>query len=745
MILGLAVLASLAPAGQSVDWRQERAVMDTLSRVPPKWRAEWLLNRGLDASRYTEYRKPESTGLRLVGKYGRGPSVAVTGKDTLVVLTLGSEVALLNCANPHYPQVLSEIQVNFLPGMSVLHDSFVFIGGNGGLEVWNIANPAQPAFRHVLPYAVSGFAVCDTFLYFVSQDTFSVYSIGRPVAPYRIGCFSASGNVGAATPSTVVMRQPGDLLGFVDVTDPTHPKLAGTYPGLALAFAARNNICCAAMYWSTDDDHFRFEVLDISDPTNVRRLGAIDSVGGWDIHLSGPFAFISGFQTHKWEFTIVDLQDSANPHVVSSCRTPSNNYGVWADWTSDWAYVADMTGLAVINTTNINLPVLDTVVLKADLAQDVWVDANRAYVADYFAGLRVLDVSDPSQPVELGGIDSLSYSSSEAVAVRDSFAFLGWMPPDVLRSVCVLDPTHPVMAGGVRGDTVPVPKALAVRDTLLLLAGRFRFQIVNVARPRSPVLVGSCVLSGTPTNLWLTDTIAFASKYVVNVTNPALPVSLGTLPTTSTAVAVRDTFLFAPELFDSMSVFSIASITSPRKLTSLVLSGGHFYNTGIELVDSLLYVGGNILHVVDVTDPVHPVEVGSWQPPREIRRLQYDAPYLYAACMEGGVCILESTLTGVTEPEVPKARIGAPRVWPSVTNGRFCVEVDGLHSEEARVELWSATGEWKGGDAIGTTTRLQGGGRAELDLTDLSAGVYVVRVRTNRGVFTQKVVKTNRR
>jgi hypothetical protein len=73
---------------------------------------------------------------------------------------------------------------------------------------------------------------------------------------------------------------------------------------------------------------------------------------------------------------------------------------------SDYSYVADMTGLAVVDISNLNAPVLDTVILKAGEAYDVAVNGAMAYVADYRGGLRVLDVSDPAKPVELGGRDS---------------------------------------------------------------------------------------------------------------------------------------------------------------------------------------------------------------------------------------------------------------------------------------------------------------------------------------------------
>jgi hypothetical protein len=85
----------------------------------------------------------DSLGPHLVGKWGRGPSVEVTGRDTLVALTLGSEVALLSFANPAQPRVLSEIQLDFMPAQSGLADSLLIAGGKG-MEIWNVADPSHP-------------------------------------------------------------------------------------------------------------------------------------------------------------------------------------------------------------------------------------------------------------------------------------------------------------------------------------------------------------------------------------------------------------------------------------------------------------------------------------------------------------------------------------------------------------------------------------------------------------------------
>jgi hypothetical protein len=205
----------------------------------------------LDASRYTEYRRPESTGLTLVGKWGRGTSNEVTGRGNLVALTLGSEVALLNVAKPDSPVVLSEIQLSFIPMQSVLHDSFLLTGGNG-IEVWNIADSTEPVFRTVIPYAVSDFAVIDTFLYFGSAGTFYAYSIGNTASPYLLGTCPDSGNVMAATRNVAVAQEPNSLaLNFIDVSNPASPHWVSTYPTSALGVDARGSICVRKRFLTT--------------------------------------------------------------------------------------------------------------------------------------------------------------------------------------------------------------------------------------------------------------------------------------------------------------------------------------------------------------------------------------------------------------------------------------------------------------------------------------------------------------
>jgi hypothetical protein len=673
------LLGATVALGSRLSFQEHAAVQESLARMPARFQAEWLQRHGLDASRYNDYRRPETTGLRLVGKWGRGPSNEVTGRGNLVALTLGSEVALLDFARPDSPVVLSEIQFSFIPRQAALHDSFLLVGGNG-IEVWSIADSTRPVFCNVVTHAVSDFAIFDTLLYFSSAGTFHAYSIGDAANPYELGTCVDSGDVVTATRNVAVAREPSSyVLGFMDVSDPTSPHRVGTYGAACLGADARGSICVVSKWWNGLDDRFWVDVIDISDPSNPRRLGEADSVGGYDIHLSGPLAFASGYN-YGWGFAILDISDSTRPRIVSQTMTPNDRFAVWADWTSDWAYVADAKGLVVMNISNISSPRYDTTVMSAHCAWDIRLDEGRAHVADGGAGLRILDVTNAAIPTELGGIDSASIHAlnTSTAVVRDSFAFVGWVTHPWLRVVDISDPRDPRKVGTC--DLFNPAEDIVWRDSFLYVAEIARLQVVNVARPRQPVLVGSCATRDlTWAGLCLRGNTAYVAGpydglHIIDVTDPQNPSPVKVLGGISTwGCFVRDSLLFVSNFDDSLHIFNIANLYNVFQLGAVYVSGA---GSDVEVLGDYAYVGAKGLGLVNVSNPHNPVLVDYYSTPDNVMRIVCDSPYVYAACYGGGVCIFETTQVGIQEPSrrakqsakfVPTIIRGAE--WKAFTDG----------------------------------------------------------------------------
>jgi hypothetical protein len=683
-----------------------QAIQDSLRNVPPKMQTRWLRERGYEIPGLTEYLKPESSGLRLVGKWGRGRSWEVTGQDSLVFLSLGSQVAILNFADPARPELITELQLDYLALQARVRDS-VLVTGRNGIDLWSIADPARPRHLSHIPRFVSDFDVVDTLLYFVSTDTFNVYNIARPDDPVRLGFCRDSGYVVTATHNTAVLLT-RDFLTFIDVSDPTAPYRAGTYGGWPLAAAARGNLLCATFSDPSRPEESWFDAMDISNPASPRRLARLDGVSGIDMALDGSYAFTP--------MRIVNIADSTRPYLVGEVGLRGHLWGIWPDFSRGQCYVAsDWAGMQLVDISDPGNPRLDTAILQADMAIDMWKDGDRVYVANYRDGLKVLDVSVPESPVELGGLME-DGSWCEAAVARDSFAFVGWWPRPTFRTILVSDPANPQE---VAGFSVPSkPEDLVLRDTLVFGVGRMRFYVVNVARPREPVLVGSCNIQDGVWGLVVQDTLAYVagvSLYIVNVADPASPFVVSTSGKPSIGVAVRDTFAYVPS-FDTLYVYTVADPSQPRVL-SMTATGRAW---DVVLGDSLLFIGTTEgVEAYDVRNPVEPRKVGEVGAPYSNRRLWYSDGHLYAALWDAGVAIYETTAAGITEQRSGagngRSRI---RVVPSLARSR--IRLMGA-AKALRVAVYDAAGR-----AIAAEVTGKEDGYIELNVAGLVPGIYFV-------------------
>jgi hypothetical protein len=739
-------LAVFAVAGRS--WLGERALMDSARSVPPKMRMEWLYQHGRMEDRRLRTEDGPATadsGLVLRGKWGRGPAAEVTGKDTLVVLTLGSEVALLNFAKPDSPRVLSEIQFSSLTAQSYLEDSLLYTSSNADLEVWNVANPTQPVKRGELLGAVGDFWIRDTFLYFIRSDTFHVLSIANSANLRELGSCVESGSVTTGSGNTVVVCQSGGLA-FVDVSNPASPHQVGTYAcGRALTATARGNLVCAS-YAETGYPYTpHFITLDISTPSSPRLLANRSDLGGYDIFLDGPLAFVSGGDPGTEEplpFQILSIADSSHPTFVDSLRTTiMYPWGVWENSSMNRALVADeYDGLAVVDISNLNNAVLDTWVLKTGSSVDVHVDGNICYVAGYVSGTRLLDVSNPEYPVCISGLDTLfTDASNYSVTARDSFAFVGWRNP-YLRIVSVTDPLHPQMVAAC--SVRDWPQAMVLRDSLLYLAEDYKFQVVNVARPRAPVVVGTCYLPSSSHGMCLWDTLAFVSTNplaIVSMANPAQPETVGSIPY-ALGVSVRDTLAYVGSTIlaaPAFQVWNVANPVSPVAVDSIAV-GGLVYSTVV--VDSLAYLGcRDGLRLVNVSDP-HDMRIIAWHSLPDIGyRLTYDSPYVYVATMDGGVCIFETTAVGITETPTPLDRKPGLRIGPCPARDWVDVIFTSPLTEPCRLRLFDVAGREV------TLVKLVSGPsrerRTRISLRDMAPGLYFLRTGTEDWSGVLKIVK----
>ena len=664
------------------EFGEFRAVQESLSGVHPRMRARWLRERGLDDSYYTTFRKPESTGLRCIGRWPWGPSWELCGRDSLLFLGSGSGVRILSIADSTNPRMLGQINARGLVSQLVVQDSLLFVAcGSWGAQVYSVADPANPRELGSMDVVTFDLAVVDTFCYTVGNryspnDSLRIFNVADPAQPRQTGAVRDTGNLIVAANGHVFVAGTVANMNVYDVRDPTAPQWVNSRGGQYLTFFVRRRLLLCS-----DTQPGYFAILDISNPLAIAEVGRINGYGGRALYADDWFAYLSCGYDHSGLY-IIDISDSTHPQVRGSLDPEGvSEYDPFVPRPLSYGYLADhYGGLVVVDLHDVNAPTEAWSGYKASQALDLDVDSSRMYVAGQYSGLHVLDVTDPAAPSNLGQYDLVGSKATRAVVARDSFAFISMtaMPRrHSLQVLSVMDPANPVVVGS--DSCYNPPRDYYLEDTLIYAAEDGRFQIFNVARPREPVLVGSCMLPYDSYDLDVQDSLAFVgnvtSLRIVNIARPQDPVEVGHWGQYTLGVDAVDTVAYAAvALPDGVLALSVANPSAPYVLDSLSLG---VWPSDIVVVDSLAFASDDVIYIINVSNPRDLRLIGTWSSPGWIRRLLYAPPYLFAACSDAGVCVLELVNTGVAE----KGDTGAGRVHlrllPTVVSDRLVVDLGG--------------------------------------------------------------------
>ncbi|MCH8070283.1 MAG: family 43 glycosylhydrolase, partial [Candidatus Marinimicrobia bacterium] len=210
----------------------------------------------------------------------------------------------------------------------------------------------------------------------------------------------------------------------VNVSDPAHPTTANTIDiptsagkaPEAWAVQVVGNLLYVAAFQAG------FWIYDITDPMNPAVVGSLvdNSTESRDLHVVGDYAYLAD----TWHgLSIVDISNPANPTRISLYNTDQDigqgNPNKKAEFhdvkvINDTAYCAGGNyGLVIVDVSNPNAPsgisfCCDSVTKPRyptgtyDWGRGVEVSGNYAYLSDNHAGLRIVDISDPAAPTEVG-------------------------------------------------------------------------------------------------------------------------------------------------------------------------------------------------------------------------------------------------------------------------------------------------------------------------------------------------------
>jgi hypothetical protein len=344
----------------------------------------------------------------------------------------------------------------------------------------------------------------------------------------------------------------------------------------------------------------------------------------------------------------------------------------------DYAYVADgLSGLRVVDISDPANPVSAGVHAVADFAYDVDVAGDHAYVADRFSGLRVVDISDPTNPTLAGTFATPDLSLEVAVAgnyayVADRFSGL--------VVVNISDPTNPTSAGSYNtpGEAVGV----AVEGNYAYVGDAASgLYVIDISTPTSPSLAGTYDTPGEALGIAIAGNYAyvadrFSGLRVVDISNPSSPTSAGVYdtPDYARAVAVSGDYACVADGESGLVMLDISDPTTPTLVdsydtddwaASVVVEGEHAY-----LADN-----DTGLLVFRVALPVSPpLLAGGYDTASFARGVDVAGNHAYVADYYSGLQVID-----ISDPENPASSgsYDSPGyAWGVVVSGDYAYVAD---------------------------------------------------------------------
>jgi len=257
-------------------------------------------------------------------------------------------------------------------------------------------------------------------------------------------------------------------------------------------------------------------------------------------------------------------------------------------------------------------------------------------------GVLRWDVRDPFAPARLDTfVPDAGVSTRCALFDGWLYVTLGWAGIQILD---VSDPVAMTVAGQHLDGRVYVDLALVPgAPTLVGLHQDFPSAVVvlDLADPVAPAVLGAVSVPGIAANVAAAPGVALVASQglqVIDLADPTAPAIAGTLPCAATgpvAVSADGALAFVADADAGVRIVDLADLAAPATLATVAVPGE------VEAIvprDGLLFVaaGAGGLRVIDVTDPAAPRPRGAmgFSFSRAVRMLGIDGTGVFLGCEE---------------------------------------------------------------------------------------------------------------
>ena len=399
---------------------------------------------------------------------------------------------------------------------------------------------------------------------------------------------------------------------ILDVSDPGNPgKVSEKIHVRSTVVALFYQSSTQTLYLAAEETGL--EIWDVSNFENPEKLGSYGKLDWtFDVAVSGDYAYLAD----GGGLRIINVSVPSNLTEMGYCETPGSARGVAVS--GNYAYIADdQSGLRIIDISTPSDPF--EVGDVPGYANDVAVSGDYAYVADYYNVLRVINIFDPEVPEELGQCDLPGHAYG--VDVSGNYAYViyraeVYMGPTGMDVIDISTPSNPEAIGSYNWSWswYSVNEVVVSGDYVYVADGESGLRFIDISTPSDPVEVSSYNVPATPYgSAEISGDYAYVASsasgfHVIDISDSENPREVGFLDVSVKNVAVSGDYAYAGRY--ELNVVDISDPESPQQVGFLDLSPNILTVSG----DYIYAITANRdVYVIDISDPENPEEVGFFE------------------------------------------------------------------------------------------------------------------------------------
>ncbi len=513
----------------------------------------------------------------------------------------------------------------------------------------------------------------------------TLLALDSPAGPRILGTFTPAQRIQSMQIAQGILYLAAGEEGLLamDLRPPQRGKIIGRYrtTGPARDVSISGHVALVA------NGPFGITLLDISDPAHITWLGSHQQLG--KVRRVGILDQERAYAINEGrDVLLIDIGNPALPSLISAApRSGALNARRLSD---DTLLLTTANGLGVLDIQALPPQISNE---GLDSGQGVNYGGERklmiqdgiAYVADWFSGIHLYDISDGQRPRLLSSFHT--QGSPKGVVVRDGVAYVA-DDDHGLQIIDVSDPRRPRQLSSLLTSGLAYTPVLA-GDLLYLASHRGGFQVVDVSEPAAPVLVADVDTPGKSWSIQVRGDYAYVADddpglLIYDIRDPASPRLVARFDPGGAAedvlldgntvyVAFFDQGVYALDISDPANPRELSHVPTPGNARGLELDGDHLYvadwlggiqvldvsqpraaaivgsfdtagaSWGLRIHDGFAYVadwwGGFI--VLDVRDPRHPRLAGSYHHNDTVRQVATRGMYAYVAKGRDGLQVFD--------------------------------------------------------------------------------------------------------